>query len=66
MLTPVSTRPRLSVGVLIFPFLCALVFYATSSLARHAGTAWSPQPDWAQKQDPATAPPLTPTIRRCR
>lgn len=57
MLTPVSTRPRLSVGVLVVPFLCGLVFFAASSLAHHAGTTWSPKPDWAP--GPATTAPLS-------
>lgn len=46
MLTPALTKLRGSVAVLVFPFVLGLAFYASSSLAHRAGTAWSPKPDW--------------------
>ncbi|HUQ03417.1 MAG TPA: FKBP-type peptidyl-prolyl cis-trans isomerase [Kofleriaceae bacterium] len=62
MLTPVSTRPRLSVALLVYPFVLGLAFYATSSLAQRAGNAWSPQPSWtrAVEAPPPGAPIDTP------
>jgi FKBP-type peptidyl-prolyl cis-trans isomerase len=62
MQTPVLTRPRRSLGPLLYPFVLGLVFYATSSLAQRAGNAWSPQPNWAQPAEAvAAAPPLDAT-----